>query len=296
VNPIERQLETHAFLVSDGAMATELEAMGEDLGGPLWSARLLLTAPERIATVHRSYADAGADILTTASYQASMPALLAHGCTRDEAEALLVRSVELARHNAPPGVLVAASVGSYGAFLANGAEYRGDYGLAPSELERFHREHVAILAEVADLVAFETIPSLTEARVLRDLLDATPGACGWLSFSCRDPEHISDGTPWVECVRTLADSSAIAAIGVNCCDPAGVTASLEAARAWTPKPLIAYPNSGERWEGGWRGPPWAPERFCEAATSWIAAGASIVGGCCRTGPRHIEALRRMRMG
>ena len=285
-------------LVLDGGLATRLESYGCDLGGGLWSARLLAEAPELIARVHRDYFEAGADVAIAAGYQASLGALREHGSSRREARGLVTRSVELARaaRDACGSGLVAAGVGPYGAALADGSEYTGAYALDEDELYFWHRERWRILTDAgADLVACETLPSLAEARALARLLSETPGARAWFSFSCSDGERISDGTPLRDVaaeLAPLADSGLLAAVGVNCVPPRNVPPLLrEVAAAGLPS--VAYPNSGEVWDARnrrWTGNGRAQE-FGAAAAAWCADGAVFVGGCCRTGPEHVRAIR-----
>lgn len=305
-NPLAPFLAGGRALVLDGGLATELEKAGFDLDHPLWSARVLLDAPEAIAAVHRAYLEAGADCITTASYQASLLGFRRVGLSGGEAADLLRRSVALAREardafradpasrvgRLPP--LVAASLGPYGACLANGAEYTGAYDLDVAGLVAFHRERFLLLADAApDLFACETIPSAAEARALLSLLPERPSARAWLSFSCRDGERISDGTPFAEVVRLVSDHPQVVAVGVNCTAPEHVESLLRIAGRETAKPLVAYPNSGERYDPvgrAWRRAS-DPSDWGERGRQWRRAGARLVGGCCRTGPGHVRALR-----
>ena len=305
-DPLSPFLAYGGALVVDGGLATELERAGFDLDHPLWSARVLNEAPQAIAAVHRAYLEAGADCITTASYQASVPGFRRAGLSDAEAVEMLRRSVRLAREAreafwADPGnragrslPLVAASVGPYGAYLANGAEYTGEYDLDEKGLLAFHRERFSLLAETeADLLACETIPSAVEARALLSLLAARPSARAWLSFSCRDGERLCDGTRFAEVVRQVGAHPQVIAVGVNCTAPEHVEALLRAAAPLTEKPLLAYPNSGERYDPGTRS--WLGSSdeadWGERGKVWRRAGARLLGGCCRTGPSHVRALR-----
>ena len=305
-NPLAPVLDDGGVLVLDGGLATELERSGLDLDHPLWSARVLRDAPEAITAVHRAYLEAGADCITTASYQATFEGFAREGLSHSEAAQLLRRSVDLAlaardtfwaepeNRQGRQRPIVAASVGPYGAYLANGAEYTGAYDLGEAELVAFHRERFKLLAgSGADLLACETIPSAFEARALAQLLGETPGAVAWLSFSCRDGERISDGTPFVDCVRALASHPQVVALGVNCTAPRFVEGLLRAAASVTTMPLVTYPNSGERYEAAtrrWLGTSSA-EDWGVSGQVWRDAGARLIGGCCRTGPGHIRKLR-----
>ena len=216
MNRLAEALKNTPFLVLDGALATELERAGMDLADPLWSARALMEAPEAILRVHRSYLEAGADIITSAGYQATIPGFMAKGCSREEAERLLrlaVRLVKRARdeYEAETGrrALAAASAGPYGAYLADGSEYSGHYDLSRRELADFHRERALILADEApDLLAFETVPSLAEAEAIADAVSALPAGSAWLSFSCRDGETTCAGDRAEDCAAFLARAGA----------------------------------------------------------------------------------------
>lgn len=324
----------------DGGLATELERAGHDLDDPLWSARVLLDDPGAVEAVHRAYLAAGADCILTATYQATIPGLEARGLSVAEAEEVLRWAVRLAvraRRDfwAEPGArqgrirpIVAASVGPYGAFLADGSEYRGRYGVGRRALARFHRRRWELLAASdADLLACETIPSLDEAEVLAELAGTADGKPAWLSFSCRDERSLCDGTP-VGVAAALADAApGVFAVGVNCVDPALAPALVAAIAAETDKPVVAYPNAGGAYDAASRswsdaprnaglaagagaslghagssassgapvsgagsaagrvGPPFHPAR------AWVEAGASAVGGCCRTGPSDVRHIR-----
>jgi homocysteine S-methyltransferase len=255
---------------------------------------LLHDDPGAIREVHKAYRDAGADVLITASYQATVEAFLRRGIALRRARELLVGSVALAR-DAGDGI-VAASIGPYGAALADGSEYTGKYGLTEEELIAFHKERWGILAAAgADLLACETIPSAIEMRALARLLEETPGVRAWFSFSCRDGEHLNDGTLLRDCAAFLDGRERVAAIGVNCTAPRHVESLLKQAREATSRPLVAYPNSGENYDavtGTWSGTADA-EAFAAAAPAWKAAGAALIGGCCRTGPGYVRRLKEM---
>ena len=288
--------------VLDGGLATELEARGFDLADALWSARLLADAPDAIEAVHLAYYEAGADIATTASYQASGAGFAAYGYSHEDADALLQRSVALARsardrfHARHPesgrALRVAASIGPYGATLHDGSEYRGDYGLEEDALAAFHRPRLATLLDAApDLLACETIPSLLEARAIVGVLHEHPSARAWVTFTCRDGAHTSAGDAIADCARFLDAEPQVVAIGINCVDPVLVTSLVHAIGLATAKPIVVYPNSGEVWNGHthcWEG---TATRFTTCVEEWIDAGASWLGGCCRTTPADIRRVR-----
>ncbi len=343
----EAKIDLSGYRVLDGGLATELEQRGVSLEGPLWSARALRDAPEAILAVHRDYLEAGADVLLTASYQASTlgyaeafagreniagfevgawaepsdtpdpesyaeaavefsPQARIFAMARAAARSALETSVRLALeareqyraagHTRP--VLVAASLGPYGAALHNGAEFHGEYAIRFTELVDFHRERLEVLAargaglRGADLLAFETVPSLEEARAILAALKDFPGVPAMVSFSCRDQEHVAHGEPLSVCAALLDLSPQVIGIGINCTAPALITPLLAQLRAGSAKPAIVYPNSGEGWDAVrrcWTGTA-DVDGYGTLAQAWFAAGAQIVGGCCRTGPAHIRAV------
>jgi homocysteine S-methyltransferase len=290
-----RELLAGPPVVLDGALATELEARGFDLSDALWSARLLADDPEAIEAVHRAYLEAGAQVLITASYQASVEGFTAQGHNEQEAEALLRRSVELAqRARGTRAALVAASVGPYGAVLAGGEEYSGDYGaLTDGELEAFHERRLRVLlAAGPDCVACETIPRVSEAAALVRVLDRLDAPDAWISFSCRDGRTTSHGEPIEEAVGVASAGRSVVAVGVNCTAPEHIEELLTRARTATDLPLVAYPNNGRVWDGAARCWTDAGASILPAGTvrAWVDAGACLVGGCCGLGPDAVRAL------
>jgi homocysteine S-methyltransferase len=291
-----------AIRVLDGGMATELERRGADISGPLWSAHVLDRSPATIAAVHLDYLRAGADCISTASYQVSAAGYRELGREDADAARALRLSVQIAeqaradyaRQN-PRHIWIAASLGPYGAALHNGAEYHGRYAIGFDGLVAFHAERLAVLAESsADLLALETIPSLEEARAILRALASFPALTAWISFTCRDAANVAHGEPLRVCAERVAASPQVAAVGINCTAPQHIEALIAEARLGCRdrRPVIVYPNSGETWDAAtrsWRGASDA-SRYGALARTWYAAGAQAVGGCCRTGPPHIAAV------
>ncbi|MGH3331325.1 MAG: homocysteine S-methyltransferase [Nocardioidaceae bacterium] len=285
----------HGVVVLDGGMSNALEDRGHDLSGALWTAGLLRDEPGEIAAVHQAYYRAGARVATTASYQASVAGFMAWGLDRVEAEALITRSVTIAREvrdrMSEDGTArwVAASVGPYGAVLADGSEYRGRYGLSRAELRDFHLPRLELLASARpDLLAVETIPDVEEAEVLVELLDDL-GVPAWFSFSALGSQTRA-GQPLAEAFSVAASASRVCAVGVNCCSPADVLHAVGLAAEVTGRPAVAYPNSGERWDARTRRWEGGSSYDVSLVPGWIRAGAAYVGGCCRVGPRDIATL------
>lgn len=287
--------------VIDGGLATELEYIGAHTDGPLWSAHVLEDQPEKVAAVHRAYIEAGAQCIATCSYQVSRMGYAECGFPPERADSALLNSVTIARSTAAEfpsrRILIAASLGPYGAALHNGAEYHGIYGCSHADLVRFHRERIEVFVHAAesqspDLLAFETIPSIEEAHAIAEALARWPEIPIWISFSCRDAAHVSHGEPIAQCAAFAASLPQTAAVGVNCVPPSWILQIIGQLAAGSGKPILVYPNSGEGWDPEhrcWTGTT-DPEYFGAKAAEWFAAGAEIVGGCCRTRPAHIRQV------
>ncbi|WP_330337153.1 homocysteine S-methyltransferase [Streptomyces sp. NBC_00557] len=286
-------------VVLDGGMSNQLESAGHDLSDELWSARLLAERPEAVTEAHLAYFRAGADVAITASYQATFEGFARRGIGHAEAARLLALSVDLAREAARQAadagvgrpLWVAASVGPYGAMLADGSEYRGRYGLSVDELERFHRPRMEVLAAAApDVLALETVPDADEGAALLRAVRGL-GVPAWLSYTV-DGRRTRAGQPLEEAFAPAADRDEVIAVGVNCCAPEDVEPAVEIAARVTGKPVVVYPNSGESWDAGARA--WTGRtRFgAEQVKAWRDAGARLVGGCCRVGPEAVAAIRQ----
>lgn len=305
--PFSALLDDRGFVLLDGGLATELERCGHDLNHSLWSARLIIENPQAIRNAHNSYLQVGADCVATASYQASIPGLVREGLSMAQAEEVLRKSVTIAREVRDEFVrdggfqgdskhrpLVAASVGPYGAYLADGSEYVGDYDVSDDELYAFHRARWEILHDAEpDVLACETIPSLREAKVLRTIIDETVGCHAWISFSCCDAQHISDGTPLSQCAAIFADCEQVVAVGVNCTTPQQIGSLIECVRNGAPeKHVVVYPNSGQTYDAkkrDWTGS--SESDIGRMCSTWRKRGAKLIGGCCGIGPAKIQEMR-----
>jgi homocysteine S-methyltransferase len=303
MKPVQ-QLDLSGLHVLDGGMATELELKGYDLSGPLWSAHVLESSPEAIAIVHRDYLEAGADCLLTASYQVSAEGFQQLGydpqsAAKAAANALRA-SVAIAERvrsdyqaGLPRRIWIAGSLGPYGAMLHNGSEYHGNYDASFDELVGFHRRRIEVLARTnADFLAFESIPSLEEAKAILTALHPHPDLPAYLSFTCQDGTHVSHGETLQACAELLDKQAQVIGIGVNCTRPELIASLIKELAQVTKKPIVVYPNSGEEWDAVhrcWRGDAQIQE-FGELARGWRAAGAQWIGGCCRTGPQHVRAV------
>ena len=305
-------LDLTGLRVLDGGLATELERAGCDLASALWSGEVLRTQPEKVLAVHRSYLEAGADCLLTASYQVSAMGFreigLAAPAAEQAARSAIQQSIalaeqarreyaqtELAAGRKSRSIWIAGSLGAYGAALHNGAEFHGRYSIGHAELVDFHTERIdAMLETAADFLAFETVPSLAEAEAILEALVGYPKVAAYVSFTCQDDDHTGHGEPIQDCARLLDPEPQIIAIGINCTAPRYILPLIRKIRAVTDKRIAVYPNSGETWVSESRS--WAgtsdPHAFGDMAQQWRGAGADWIGGCCRTGPEHIRAIIR----
>ncbi|WP_041961912.1 homocysteine S-methyltransferase [Sulfurospirillum cavolei] len=307
MNPIEPFLKKQNVLILDGAFGTELERQGYDINDPLWSATFLMHNPRAVAKVHEDYLKAGADCVTSASYQATFEGFMKRGVSREEAKRLIQSSVRITQETVASfwadesnrkgrlKPLVAASVGPYGAYLADGSEFRGNYGLSQEMLEAFHADRMEALIEAKpDLLACETIPCLLEAKALASLLKAYPNVYAWISFSAKDGKHINSGESIQECAKVLDTCDNIVAIGINCTAPQYIEALIEQIRAVTQKPIIVYPNGGATYNAlskTWDGVSQSG-MHAKMAYTWYQKGANIIGGCCQTTPEDIAQIAR----
>ncbi|KAG5490795.1 hypothetical protein JKF63_00917 [Porcisia hertigi] len=301
------------IVVLDGGLGTELEARGCNILSPLWSGKALLESPQQIQEVELAYLQAGARCITTASYQITPQSLMEHAhLTAGAAVALIEESVRIAlaarerylkeNPQAAP-IFVAGSVGPYGAYLADGSEYRGDYVRSAEEFKEFHRLRIAALLRAgADVLAIETQASAAEVSAIVALLEEEyPHSRAWVSFttsSTSPAEAISDGTKWEDIIPILETSPQIIAMGVNCIPMSEASAVLAHLHTLTAMPLVVYTNSGESYDPVTK--TWHPVAMSDGtslslaalAQEWVSHGARLVGGCCRTSPSDIAAAVR----
>ncbi|CAE8590014.1 unnamed protein product [Polarella glacialis] len=301
-DPLAALSRNGRVVVLDGGLATHIESFGEDIDHALWSARCLVVNPDVIRRAHTDYYAAGADVAITASYQAHIPGFQALGVDPAKATDAMKSSVRLAQEGASAvgGAtrLVAGSIGPYGASLHNGSEYTGDYpGMDEDKLLEWHRPRAKALVEAGcDILACETVPCMMEARALVRLVEELQHPA-WVTFSCRSGSEVCSGERFADCVSAVAACSYVVGAGVNCSDPRFVAELVGTCRENLPvwKHVVVYPNSGEVWCGethAWKsGTATADEAFVTMARQWVSLGATCVGGCCRTSPATIAALR-----
>jgi len=287
------QLLQRGTSVIDGGLSTQLERRGCVIEGTLWTGHTLLSSPELIEQAHRDFIAAGAKVIITSSYQVSRKGFEDVGLTAAEADGALQRSVQIARAAADgTDVLVAASVGPYGAILHDASEYKGNYGLTHGELVAFHTERIAVLAGAGpDLFAVETIPDAAEAAAIVAVLATYPDIPAWVSFSCDTESTLWAGQPIEEAVRLVAAAKSVRAVGVNCVDPAFVPALVARIRTATDLPIVVYSNAGGSWSaeaGEWSGA--EVTALAAKIAPWREQGVSLVGGCCGTDAAAIAAL------
>jgi len=299
---LNSDLQIRYPLLIDGGLSNVLEEQGCDLNHPLWSARILESEPESIIQAHYAYLKAGAQCIITSSYQASIRGFTDGGLDLASAEALILKSTILAKtaierykasEDSDSKPLIAASIGPYGAYLGDGSEYHGNYGVSDEVLRTYHVDRISLLANSnIDFFACETIPSFQEAKVIAKIISQF-NKSAWISFACKDEEHLNDGTAIAKCAAFFADQPKFFAIGVNCTAPKHISGLIKLIKQYSGiKRIVVYPNSGEAFNANsktWLGIV-DPKQFISMAKEWITLGADIIGGCCRIGPDHIRSL------
>jgi len=274
-----------SVVVIDGGLSTQLEVQGCRLDSPLWTGQALFDDPELIEAAHRAYLDAGAGVLITSSYQLSRQGFGALGLSADQADDALSESVDVAkRARGDRDVLVAASVGPFGAVLHDGSEYQGNYGLSVDELVAFHTERLEVLVDAEpDLLAIETIPDALEAQALVRALKKFPHARGWMSFTLGPEGKLWAGQTLTEAMQIALSSPQIIAVGVNCLDPELVASALTEMRELTDLPLVVYANGGGTWNaetGVWEDS--SSQHVSDYVELWAEYVPVLIGGCCGT--------------
>ncbi|CAM9425306.1 unnamed protein product, partial [Ectocarpus fasciculatus] len=311
-------LHPQRYAVLDGGFSTTLEASGYMLDKSLWSAYAVVDNPDGVTAVHRQFLEAGADIVTTCSYQMSYEGFASKGIDATAAENLFRKGTALARTAVEgcgrPG-LVAASVATYGAHLGDGSEYSGRFGKSIQELIDWHRPKFEVLSRSrADILACETVPCVEEVKAFQHLLmNDTSGrykGSSWISVACKSSHELNSGQSLEDAIRAIedpidatVDGERVAkriGFGINCTSPAFVNDLVItiAENCCKSRVVVAYPNSGERWDGVTR--EWCPaegmdnngEFGGDAVTTWYDSGATVIGGCCRSTPATIGGIRR----
>ena len=281
------------FTIIDGGLSTVLEEMGERPGGLLWTAAALVDRPALLTEAHRRYVEAGADVVITSSYQASVKGLVSAGLDPAEARTALASTTHLAR--ASGASIVAASVGPFGACLADGSEYRGVYTADWNEVRAFHRERLEVLVDSGpDVFAIETMPGAVEAQIVVEELRNLTDLPAWVTFTCNGPSTTCTGDALGAAVAAVAPAAS--AVGVNCTHPSLVTSLLRQAAEVTDLPLVAYPNHGAQWDADakcWIGTADGTD-LPTHLDEWLAAGARLVGGCCGVGTKGIATIASAR--
>jgi homocysteine S-methyltransferase len=309
MNIIEEILQKQKAFILDGALGTQIQKNGHDVNDSLWSAKFLNEDVSVIKEVHKQYLQAGADCIITSSYQASIEGFLKKGFSQEKAIELIKLSINIAKEVSDEfwagfedkasrvKPLVAASIGPYGAYLADGSEYTGDYKISDEELKSFHKKRLEIILETnPDILACETIPSFKEAKIICDLLKEYPNIAAWITFSAKNESYTNAGDDIKECMTYLDKQEHISAVGINCTAPQYIPMLIENIKNVCSKPIVIYPNGGSKynpitklWERG----ELSAQDFAKLAHLWYTKGATVIGGCCETTPNEIECIRKI---
>ncbi|OXA62711.1 homocysteine S-methyltransferase [Folsomia candida] len=304
--------DTKVFLL-DGGLSNDLNnRVPFDLHKePLWTAKALITDPDAVVATHLEYLQAGADIIETSSYQATLEGFKDFMKVDSDSGKKYIRdSVTLAKvavdkfkaldESCSRFPLVAGSIGPYGVLRCDGSEYSGSYmtTVTKSEIEDMHLPRIMSLVDGgADILAIETMPSLEEVKIILDLVKLhSPNTNVWVSFSIKEgkPCQTAFGDPMEDAFKTVATYAQVVACGINCCMPKDVETFLKNVKVYKairPLEIIVYPNSGQDWvpgQGWIKSPVPTLDTYL---SSWISLGANIVGGCCQVGPDQIKTMR-----
>ena len=276
----------------DGGLSTELERLGAEFDGPLWTGRTLLENPDLIAQAHRNFVDAGAKVVITSSYQISRAGFAEIGLASEQADEALRNSVAVARAAVKgTDARVAASVGPYGAILHDGSEYRGNYGVSKSELVQFHSCRIAVLESAEpDILLAETIPDLTEAQALAEAFSGTKLPV-WVSFTVESADKLWSGDSVADAILAVSQIPTLESVGFNCVNPDLITDLVKLAKSLVDTPISVYPNKGGEWDsetGVWSYQ--HGKNLTEYWPSWRHLGIRHVGGCCGLNANDIREL------
>lgn len=311
MNLFEIIVQKQKAIIIDGALGTQIQKNGYDVNDSLWSAKFLNKNPDVIKEVHRQYLNAGADIIITSSYQASIEGFLQKGFSKEEAIRLIKLSINIAKDTRDEfwkinkkenriKPLVAASIGPYGAYLADGSEYSGNYKISDEKLKEFHKERLElILEEKPDLLAIETIPILKEVKLIVEVLKELENIPTWVCFSAKDENTTNSNDDIKECMNFLQNQNCIDAVGINCTAPQYIPQLIENIKSVCTKPIVAYPNGGSRYNPTtkvWERGDISSSEYAKLAHLWFTKGASIIGGCCETGPKEVKEIRKILIG
>ncbi|RXJ88023.1 homocysteine S-methyltransferase [Arcobacter sp. CECT 8985] len=308
---IDEILKTQKAVILDGALGTQIQKNGYDVNDKLWSAKYLDENIEVISQVHRQYLEAGADCIITSSYQASIEGFIQKGFTSQRAKELIKKSIEIAKEtvdefwqntqnkNTRIKPIVAASIGPYGAYLADGSEYSGDYKISKESLKEFHKKRleIIIIKTNPDILAIETIPSFYEASVICDLLEELDCKIpAWVTFSAKDGFKTNANDDIKKCMSYLQNHKFIHALGVNCTAPQYILKLIKNIKEVSTKPIVIYPNGGSRYNPitkEWEKGELSSKEFSKLAYLWYEKGARVIGGCCETTPDEISEIRKV---
>ncbi len=306
MNLIKNFLEKQNALILDGALGTQMQNHGFNINDSLWSAKFLDENPNAIKLVHKEYLEAGADCIITSSYQASLEGFLEKGFSEEKADHLISSSIKIAKDTRDEfwesyknsdrlKPLVAASIGPYGAYLANGAEYSGAYEISEKKLSSFHKRRLDTIMKMSpDIIACETIPLFSEIKILSKLLEKYKTTTSWLCLSAKNESLTNAGDDVEEVISWLNAQKHIDAIGVNCTAPQYISTLVKKIKKLSDKLIVIYPNGGSAYNPItklWESSLTNSEEFAKMAYLWNSLGANIIGGCCETTPKEIKKIR-----
>ncbi|MDT8345934.1 MAG: homocysteine S-methyltransferase family protein [Thermohalobaculum sp.] len=287
-------------ILTDGGMGQELLARTRLAPTPLWSAQVMIDRPEAVEELHLDYIRAGARVITLNAYSAE-PCRLRRFGIPDRFEALQRAACELALRARDRAGAAGAGVAIAGCLPPLEWSYLPQLARPADEAAEIYARVVAEQAPHVDLFLCETMAAAGEAAGAARAAAAS-GLPVWVSWTVAEQPAatVRSGEPLGDAIAALGDTP-VAALLANCSSPEAVGRAMPALAA-DGRPFGGYANGFTPFEAGHAlgttvesltsRPDMGPEAYAARVLGWVAQGATIVGGCCETGPAHIEAIAR----
>ncbi len=280
----------------DGSMSFPMEQLGYNLKNKLWTGMALINDPNIIKDIHKGYIKAGADYISTSTYQISFGRLKNMGYQSVEIKKIFQKSVDLVKEailesKSKREIKIVGSFGPYASFDPKASEYVGEYISTDDEIMNFHHNNIRIIEETdLDIILYETIPCLREFKILSEILSNTKKEI-WISVTCNENIEFRDGSSFKEACEIISGIEKITTLGINCFSPLLVNKAIRKLKKYSNKKALIYPNSGEVYnqeDKFWSG----KNEFNDVMIkNWLSLSPDIIGGCCRVGYDNIKKMR-----
>ena len=280
----------------DGSMSFPMEQLGYNLKNKLWTGKALINNPDLIKDIHKGYIDAGADFISTSTYQISFDRLKNMGYQSEEIKKIFQKSVDIVKDAIEESKLkkeikIVGSFGPYASYDPEASEYIGEYDSTDIEIKKFHLNNIRIIEETdLDIILYETIPCLREIKILSEALSHSTKEI-WISITCNEEMEFRDGSSFKDACEIISKIEKITTMGINCFSPLLVKKAIDLLKKYSNKKILIYPNSGEIYnpkERFWTG---NNEFNNSMIKNWLSLYPDIIGGCCRIGYDDIKKMR-----